>query len=298
MASRIQSAINKNLIQPPKFIGHSICYEVITGSVAYGISTDTSDEDIYSFCVPPKAFVFPHSVGIIPNFGRQKKEFDQYQQHGINDTESGKKYDFTVFNIVKFFNLCMDCNPNMIDTLFVPRNCVTYTNAIGELVRDNRRDFLHKGCFHRYRGYAYAQMHKIEIKTPEPGCKREEIIKQFGFDVKFATHAIRLLLQCEDILINNDLDLLKNKEILKAIRRGEVPLEDIKKIFSDKEKHLENLYNTSKLPNYPDEDKIKGILLNCLEQFYGSLSSADIVIPNKELNVIQEIQQILNKYGY
>ena len=41
--------------------------------------------------------------------------------------------------------------------------------------------------------------------------------------------------------------------------------------FQDKEKGLEEAYLSSKLQHSPDEEKIKKILLECLEEYYGSL---------------------------
>ena len=83
MGSLIDNLIKKELITPPSFLQHSVQFEVITGSVAYGVSTDTSDMDIYGFCIPPKDVIFPHLRGEIEGFGRQKNRFEQYVQHHI-----------------------------------------------------------------------------------------------------------------------------------------------------------------------------------------------------------------------
>ena len=44
----------------PSFLINNIHYEVMMGSVAYGVSNDMSDVDIYGFCVPPEEIVFPY----------------------------------------------------------------------------------------------------------------------------------------------------------------------------------------------------------------------------------------------
>jgi hypothetical protein len=44
----------------------------------------------------------------------------------------------------------------------VPDNCVKHITKVGQLVRDNRRMFFHAGCFHKFRGYASAQMAKLK----------------------------------------------------------------------------------------------------------------------------------------
>jgi predicted nucleotidyltransferase len=137
------------------------------GSVAYGVAGDSSDTDIYGFCIPLRETVFPHLAGEIAGFGRQKKGFEQYQQHGIVCKDSGKTYDITIYNIVKYFSLCMENNPNMIDSLFTPINCVLHTTQIGNMVRDARKDFLHKGSWPKFKGYAWSQLAKLKTKCPE-----------------------------------------------------------------------------------------------------------------------------------
>jgi len=280
-------------IHPPKWLSASCHYLTITGSMAYGVSTDSSDWDIYGFCISPKDNIFPHLRGEIPGFGRQIQRFDQWQQHHIDDGD--KQYDFQVFSIVKFFQLCMDNNPNMIDALFTPVNCVIHSTQIGQVVRENRKLFLHKGAWPKFKGYAYSQVHKMQIKEPPEG-KRKELVDKFGFDVKFAYHVVRLLSEVEQILTEGDLDLQRNNEQLKAIRRGEWTLEQVVQHFADKERQLEEVYNKSKLPFGPDEAAIKALLLRCLEMHYGSLSDT-IVIPGLSEIAMQKIAAICDEYG-
>ena len=151
---------------------------------------------------------------------------------------------------MKYFQLCMECNPNMIDSLFTPHTCVLHSTRIGSLVRENRRVFLHKGAWHKFKGYAYSQVHKMNSKQPPEG-KRRELVAAYGFDVKYAYHVVRLLDEVEQILTDGDIDLQRNREQLKAIRRGEWTQEDIRNYFTRKERELETLYTGSKLPARP-----------------------------------------------
>jgi predicted nucleotidyltransferase len=274
MGSLIDKLTSKSLITPPPFLKNNVHYEVLMGSVAYGVSSDTSDMDVYGFCIPPKHLVFPHLDGEILGFGRNKKRFDQYQQHHIKDPGSRKEYDITIYSIVKYFSLCMENNPNMIDSLFVPRRCILHSSQIGEYVRENRLVFLHKGSWHKFKGYAYSQLHKMRTKKPDESSKRYDSIQEHGYDLKFAYHIVRLLNEIEQILTEHDLNLERNREQLKSIRRGEWSREQIEEYFEKKEKELETVYTNSSLQHSPDEEKIKTILLNSLEMHYGSLGDA------------------------
>lgn len=297
MSSVTQKLCNKKLCSPPKWLPSNLHYEVWMGSVAYGVNQDNSDLDIYGFCIPPKEDVFPYLRGEILGFGNQKKRFDQYQQHHIIDQQArggkGQEYDLTIYSIVKYFQLVMENNPNMIDSLYVPNDCVLHITTIGQMVRDNRDLFLHKGSWHKFRGYAYSQLSKIKGKTKE--SKRWESIEKYGYDVKFAYHTVRLVLEVEQILTENTIDLRRNAELLKVIRNGEWTEQRIRDWFTAKEKALEPLYHSSDLQYKPDENKIKELLLNCLEQHYGSLSSA-IVKPNSTQNLVNEIESVLERY--
>lgn len=291
----IQTLEQKKLIHPPKFLANNTHYLCMMGSTAYGVSSDDSDMDIYGFCIPPKDDVFPHLRGEIQGFGIQKQRFEQWSEHHIKD--NGKEYDFAVYSIIKYFHLCMENNPNMCDSLFVPKRCVLHASKVGQLVLDHRREFLHKGSFHKFRGYAFAQMSKIRNKTNSSNPKRAANIEAHGYDTKFAYHVIRLALEAEQILEERNLDLERNSEILKSVRRGEWKLEDIENWFTEKERSLEALKEKSTIPHGPDEAAIKQVLINCLEMHYGDLSSA-ITNIGQDQKLIQEMRGLLGKYGY
>jgi predicted nucleotidyltransferase len=283
------------LINPPGFLPDNVHYEVVMGSVSYGVSDDMSDSDVYGFCMPHKDDVFPHLRGEIPGFGRQKQRFQQYEQHHIKDASTGRKYDLTIYSIVKYFDLCMENNPNMVDSLFVPRRCVLHTTRVGEMVRERRKMFLHKGSFHKFRGYAFSMLSKIDSGANRSNPKRAELIEKFGYDTKFGYHLVRLALECEQILEHGDLDLGRDRETMKSIRRGEWSLDQLKEWFAIKEKSLEKLYETSKLPHGPDEGAIKGLLVQCLEEHYGSLQAA-IAQPEKHGQLIAELEELVRRY--
>lgn len=299
MGSIVDRLSKRQLITPPSFIKSNVHYEVVMGSSAYGVSSNDSDLDIYGFCIPPKVIIFPHLAGEIMGFGKQIKRFEQYQQHHIKDPSNEKEYDLTIYSIVKYFQLCMDNNPNMIDSLFVPRRCILHSTQVGEFVRENRKSFLHKGSWFKFKGYAYSQVHKMNIKNPEEGSTRYEMVQKYGYDLKFAYHVVRLLNEIEQILTEQDLDLERNREQLKSIRRGEWKKEQVISYFESKEKELESLYTKSNLQYSPNEQKIKDILLKCLEMHYGSLDGAikqDISVSNLLNDMEKYINSLKNKY--
>jgi predicted nucleotidyltransferase len=292
----LDNLYKQNRIHPPKWMLPNTAYMTIMGSQAYGVSADDSDLDVYGFCLPPKDLVFPHLAGEIPGFGRQVQRFEQWSEHHVKDPNKEVEYDFVVYSIVKYFQLCMENNPNMVDSLFTPRNCVIHSTNISEMVRENRRMFLHKGCWHKFKGYAYAQMSKIRNKVNASNEKRAASIAEHGYDLKFAYHIVRLLNEVEQILVEGDLDLQRNREQLKDIRRGEWTIDQVERYFEEKERLLEATYAASTLPYSPDEVAIKRLLMDCLEEHYGDMSTAVKMDANVD-SLVRDLRTVLDRYG-
>ena len=280
-------------ISPPPWLRDNLCYETVTGSVAYGVSDpDTSDVDVYGVVFPPKDLIFPHLAGEIPGFGRQVKRFNTWQEHHVEAL--GKTWDFQVYGVVTFCQLAMENNPNIVDALFTPRRCVLSSTQVGEYLREHRRDFLHKGSWHKFKGYAYSQMHKI--RTKEPSGKRKELADRHGYDVKFAYQVVRLLLEVEMILVEHDLDLERHRDQLSEIRRGSWPLEKLEEWAADKEKALETVYHASELRYGPDEPLIRRHLVHCLEAHYGSMDAV-VASPTAETDLLRQIAEMTQRYA-
>lgn len=302
----IDHLVQQKLIQPPAWLPSNVHYLTIMGSVAYGVA-DTNDEsgqsdfDVYGWCIPPKEIVFPHTAGALWGFGKYKEgmpksHFGVFQSHHVHDPTArggrGRDYDVQVYNIVKFAQLCLECNPNMIDSLFTPEVCVLHITAVGQVLRDNRKLFLHQGICDRFKGYAYAQVHKMQTKEPEPGSKRAELREKFGMDTKFAYHTVRLLNEAEQLLLEGDLDLQRNREMLKSIRRGEWTLQQVLEYFEKKRIDLETARTRSPLPPGPDEGAIRGLVLRCLEAHYGSLKGC-IDVPGRAEELLRQIRELI-----
>lgn len=356
--SVVQKLFSKGLIKPPRYVHANSVYETIMGSEAYACADTSakSDTDIYGFFVPDKNLLFPHLAGYIPGFGLQDRpELKMFEQHHVKDKEVGMEYDLALYPINIYFQLCMGCNPNMVDSLFTPERCVVHRTTIATMVRDRRKLFLHKKAWHTYRGYAHKQCDKMMYKgrtelrefqekhgltrettweefsdklhvirteadrnnvavdldqhrllreeykkllsqaraLPE-NQKRAESVEKYGYDVKFAYHVVRLMNQAEQILTEHDLDLERCREQLKSIRRGEWTVERVQGYMVEREIALEGLYDRSKIPHGPDEAAIKQLLVDCLEQHFGSLKDA-YVQPEASVQALRDIQAILDR---
>ena len=213
----------KGLIKPPEWLSSNLVYISIVGSISYGASNTNriSDIDLFGICVPPKSIVFPHSIGKILGFD-EIEDFSIYEKHHINENE--KEYDVLVRSIISFFKLIKRSNPNIIDSLFCSQDEILYTTKVGDIIRNNRHMFLSKKCFSTFKEYAFSNLTKMQSKKPDEKGKRYELVKKYGYDVKFAMHCVRLLLEVEQILSEGTINLKKNKDQLRSIKKGEIIL--------------------------------------------------------------------------
>lgn len=277
----------------PPWLAANTHYLTIMGSEAYGCGTNSSDKDYYGICIPPVSYIFPHTQGLIDGFDNIPR-FEQWQKHHVKTLDESKTYDFQVFSIVKYFHLLADNNPNIIDSIFTPIDCIHHITSIGNLIRDNRKLFLSKRCWPKFRGYAVSQYKKLKNKEYQGG--RKEIVEADPekVDRKFLYHTLRLLLEVEQIVEYGDLDLRRDREFYKAIRSGSIKLEEIQQTIERLLNTLDEKFAKSKLQVEPPLQKIKGILLKCLEIHYGSIDELIKVNKTSSDEKLEKIREIVN----
>jgi predicted nucleotidyltransferase len=251
----IKQLKKENKISIPNHLIDNIQYLVYGGSTAYGVSNNESDIDIYGFTIPTKEDIYPYlHNNYIYGFDDPPNVFTHFTQHNIDD-----KYDITIYSIIKFFYLLMKNNPMALESLYVKEDKIIYMTEIGKLIRDSRHIFISKGFIHSFAGFAYSQLHKMQTKNPI-GSRKHKLIN--GIDYKFAYHAVRLLLEMEQLLLTNDMDLEKDAQLLYDIRKGIYTPKWLIDYCESKINYLKE-YNSS-LQHSPNRTEIKALLLNCL----------------------------------
>ena len=265
----VQELTAKGLMTPPDFVLNQTVYETKMGSQAYGCSEGDSDLDVYAFCMPPLGNVFPHLRGEFPGFGQNEKPFEVFQQHHMQDGD--KEYDVSVYSVIKYFQLCMECNPNMVDSLFTRDEDVLTQSNVSRLVRANRTLFLSKQANARYLGYAKSQVAKMKVKTKHENEKRDADIKKHGYSLKEGYHLVRLAEEASMMLNEGDMDLKRHADLLKYVRAGGYTLAQLEQYLVDAEKRLLEAFETTKLPETPNYPALRDLLLQCFEEYYGKL---------------------------
>jgi hypothetical protein len=255
----------------------NLCFECIMGSHAYGFQTQKSDFDIVALVMDKPEKFYPYQYGFILGFD-QLPNFENKELKGKNNRiilENGKDCEGEWNSIIRFFYLAgVKGSPNLIETLFAHKSLIKYGNDIAWMLRDNRRLFLSMRSFHAIKGYCYSQFDRmrreIETGTAETAERREFIIK-YGMDLKKATHVIRLLDLCHQILSEDDIDLMRAKNECKSMRSGNWgTFQQLETYVNEKLQQLDRLTENGYLANKPRLPELHILLANCIEQWYGS----------------------------
>jgi len=97
---------------------------------------------------------------------------------------------------------------------------------------------------------------------------RKELVEKYGFDTKFASHLIRLILEGIELLETGNLIFpLQFKDTLMGIRLGALSLTQIIELSDALEKQVEKLYETSKLPHSPNFKVVEDFVIRTHKQF-------------------------------
>ncbi|GAA4278673.1 nucleotidyltransferase domain-containing protein [Aquimarina mytili] len=139
----------------------SIIFECISGSRAYGLATATSDTDI-------------RGVFILP-----KEQFYSLEYVGQINNETN---DIVYYELRKFIELLSKNNPNILELLNIPEDCVLYKDPIFDQIK--MEYFLSKLCKNTFANYAYTQIKKargLNKKIVNPVEKDRKSVLDFCY---------------------------------------------------------------------------------------------------------------------
>lgn len=138
-----------------------LLFDAISGSRAYGTATPQSDIDYRGIFILPQLQLYG---------------LEQLQQ--LND----EKQDAVYYELGRFIQLLNDSNPNILELLAMPEDCIRYQNPLLEKL--SLRHFLSKRCLKSFGGYAIAQIkkaHGLNKKIVNPMSKKRKTPLDFCY---------------------------------------------------------------------------------------------------------------------
>ncbi len=210
-----------------------VVYRVTVGSRAFGLSTESSDEDRRGVYLPPAEWNW--------SLTRPPEQVEFFGE-GVEEVD---------WEVEKFLRLALQANPNILETLWSP--AVLHIDETGEELRAMRGAFLSRHLYRTYSGYVLSQF---------------RLMKK-GFDTnrrykpKHAMHLIRLLHSGIHALREGDIrvDVGEHRDELLAIRRGEVPFEAVEARALELDRVFQEAFATTKLPEKPDAERANRFLI-------------------------------------
>jgi uncharacterized protein len=236
----------------------------LVGSGIHGISVkDQDDRDEMGITVEPPEYVI----------GLGKFEQYQFRTQPEGHRSGPGDLDLTIYSLRKYVRLALQGNPSIITLLFTPEEHVLEATDLGYELLRQRDMFLSRQAGHRFLGYLNAQKERMLDIRGGRHTNRPELIEKYGFDTKYAAHAIRLGVQGVELLQDGDINLPMVdswRTWLTQLRVGayskEVALAQIEVL----ENQLQALLDTSELPEHPDYDRANRWLIMAYQEMWST----------------------------
>lgn len=138
-----------------------ILFQSISGSRSFGLATENSDTDIRGVYYLPKEDFF--GLHYIPQISNETNDISYYE-------------------IGRFVELLQKNNPNILEILASPEDCIQHKNPLMDLLKPE--DFLSKLCKDTFAGYAISQIKKakgLNKKILNPIDKERKSILDFCY---------------------------------------------------------------------------------------------------------------------
>jgi predicted nucleotidyltransferase len=209
-----------------------VIYRCVVGSKAYGLDHAGSDTDRRGIYLPPAKL--------------------HWSLHGIPEQLDNKQTEECYWEIQKFLTLALKANPTVLECLYTP--LVETATPLAEELLSMRECFLSQLVYQTYNGYVMSQFKKLEQDLRTKGA-----IKQ-----KHAMHLVRLLLSGIAVLKEGFVPVRideKHHQQLLAIRRGEMPWEEVNAWRLSLHQEFERVFTTTSLPERPNYEQANAFLL-------------------------------------
>ena len=145
-------------------LSNRILFECRAGSFAYGTNTEKSDIDIKGIYL------------------QSQEELISFDTPTLQ--VSDEKNDIVYYSLRRYIELASAANPNILELLYMPEDCILKTSPIFEELKKHRDEFISHKCLETHQAYAMAQIKKAKgrnkwINNPQPETK--PIIENFTY---------------------------------------------------------------------------------------------------------------------
>jgi hypothetical protein len=223
----------------------------VVGSGVHGIAIEGTDDhdEMGVFVEPPE-----HVVGLHPAAEHYVfRSQPEGARSGPGDT------DLVIYSLRKYLRLATKGNPTALLPLYAPTEAVLVRHPLGEELRQLAPCVLSRRAVERFLGYLDSQRDRLlghGRRSEMPN--RPELVARYGYDVKYASHALRLAYQGLELVRDGRLTLPMpepQRERVLRVKRGDAgQLDDVLREIAEVRAEVRRLLDTGRTPLPPEPD--------------------------------------------
>ena len=127
-------------------------------------------------------------------------------------------------------------------------------------------DNIKVGDLNFQRHFMLKKVNKMITERLSKATHRKTLLTKFGFDVKYGSHLIRLMLEGEELLKTGNLKFpLKYADILTDIKLGKWKMTDVLKYAEDIENRIDAM--KTNIPSKPRYDEVQKLTIDLLKHY-------------------------------
>jgi len=213
----------------------------------------------------------PNSIDDIDIMGLFVAPLEHYLGHKQKETDDffEGEWDVVMHELRKAIFLLGGNNPNVLNLLWLRKGDYLHVSELGQLLIDNRDIFMSKQIHNTFTGYAHDQMKKMTNAATNGymGAKRKQLVTQFGYDTKNASHMIRLLNTAKETLADGKLRVYRpDFQLYLDIKDGKYTLDQVKEMAEQLFEETHAAYVKSPLPEKSPLDKVEKLCVDILKE--------------------------------
>jgi hypothetical protein len=167
--------------------------------------------------------------------------------------------DLVLYSLRKYLRLATKGNPTALLPLFAQPESIVVLTPLGAELRALAPAVLSRRAVARFLGYMHSQRERLLGRGRRSSVpNRPELVERYGYDVKYAAHALRLAFQGREIVRDARLTLpmpvAERAEVL-AVKRGDVAvLDDVLARIAVLQAEVEDRLESGRTPLRPEPD--------------------------------------------
>lgn len=178
-----------------------ILYKIKSGSHLYGLTTPASDIDYVGVYMPDS---FSELIDPFDSTDEIDMSVKSKLENGKNSEDA---VDEKYYHIKKFLKLCADNNPNILEMIYAPEDCIEYVDAdFKSLILDHPEMFVNAKLIDRFIGYAKSQEQKSYTKSDN-----YVTLNTFSNSLKRVAKLITMQAKMREAVLHVDPELFKGK---------------------------------------------------------------------------------------